>query len=258
MSPSASAMPPDRAVAIVTGAAGGLGRAITTDLLAAGMRVLLVDHPSSAVAEVAAAEGDDAVALAVDLTDDRAPDDVVAAAVEHFGGVQVLVNNAGINRMASVLKTTDADFDRVLDVNLRAAFRLLRAVVGRMRDQGRDERHAIVNIVSVNGLGAYSGAYGYAASKAGLAGLTRSTARELGPYGIRVNAVAPGLVRTPMTHGEDGLASDWVRTQVEGIPLHRVGEPEDIARVVAFLASPAAGYVSAQVIKVDGGGLPEI
>ncbi len=261
MSTSPPATPPDapdRPVAIVTGAAGGLGRAITSRLLDDGLRVLLVDHPASAVHDVAAELGDDAVALAVDLTDDRAPDDVVAAAVETFGGVQVLVNNAGINRMASVLKTTDEDFDRVVDVNLRAAFRLLRAVVGRMRDQGRDERHAIVNIVSVNGLGAYSGAYGYAASKAGLAGITRSTARELGPYGIRVNAVAPGLIRTPMTHGDDGLPSDWVRTQVEGIPLQRVGEPDDIARVVAFLASPAAGYVSAQVVRVDGGGLPEI
>lgn len=245
-------------VAVVTGAAGGMGRAITVELLAHGARVLMVDHPASALHDVAAELGEGARTLAVDLTTATAPDDVVAAAREAFGAVHVLVNNAGINRLSSLLKTTDEDFDAVIDVNLRAAFRLMRATVGAMRSQGRDHRHAILNVASVTGIGAYGGAHGYTASKAGLIGLTRSTARELGPFGIRVNAVAPGLVRTPMTHGSDGLPADWVQTQVEGIPLGRVGEPEDIARVVAFLVSPAAAYVSAQVVVVDGGGLPEI
>lgn len=245
-------------VAVVTGAAGGMGRAIAAELLDQGARVLLVDHPASAVMDLDLGPADRAVPLAVDLTGADAPTGVIAAARDAFGAVHVLVNNAGINRLSSLLKATDEDFDAVIAVNLRAAFRLMRATVGAMRDQGRDPRHAILNVASVTGMGAYGGAHGYSASKAGLIGLTRSTARELGPFGIRVNAVAPGLIRTPMTHGSDGLPADWVQTQVDGIPLGRVGEPEDVARVIAFLVSPAAAYVSAQVVVVDGGGLPEI
>lgn len=243
------------AVAVVTGAAGGLGRAITAGLVSRGARVLAVDRATSSVAELSS----EAVTPAqVDLTAADAPDTVVEAAVAAFGGLHVLVNNAGINLLASLRGTTDEHFDTTIDINLRAVFRLTRAAVAQMRAQGRDPRHAIVNIASVNGLGAYSGAHAYAASKAGVVGFTRSTARELGRHGIRVNAVAPGLIRTPMTHHPDGTPHDWVGDQVAGIPLGRIGEPADIAEVVAFLASPAAAYVSAQVLKVDGGGLPEM
>lgn len=245
-------------VAVVTGAAGGIGRAITAELLDEGAAVVLVDHPASAVLEVAEGLGDRATGLEVDLTTETAPQDIVSAVQGAFGAPHVLINNAGIYKIAALSKTTDADFDAVLDVNLRALFRLTRAAVDVMRRQGRDPRHSIVNIASVNGLGAYSGAHPYSASKAGVIGLTRGMARELGPHGIRVNAVAPGLIRTPMTHGKGGAAFGWVETAVQGIPMRRVGEPEDVARVVAFLASPAAAYVSAQVLKVDGGGLPEV
>lgn len=245
-------------VVVVTGAAGGLGRAISQTFAAGGAQVVMVDHPRSDVMAVAADLGSDVIGVDVDLTTDDAPAEVIVAATKAFGAVHVLVNNAGVNRMASLLKTSDADFDTVLDINLRALFRLTRATVDAMRPQGHDPRHAIVNVASVNGLGAYSGAHAYSASKAGVIGFTRSSARELGRYGIRVNAVAPGLIRTAMTHNPDGSAQDWVGDQVQGIPLRRIGEPDDVARVVAFLASPAAGYISAQVIKIDGGGLPEM
>lgn len=245
-------------VVVVTGAAGGLGRAITTELLGAGAQVVMVDRPDSGVRDHADAYGAPAVAVGVDLTEDDAAAQVVTAATTSFGALHVLVNNAGIIRMAPLLKTDDDNFDATLDVNLRAPFRLTRAAVDVMRAQGHDVRHAIVNMASVNGMGAYSGAHAYSASKAGLIGLTRSTARELGPFGIRVNAVAPGLIRTAMTHEPDGSPQSWVGAQVQGIPLRRIGEPADVAKVVAFLASPAAAYVSAQVLKVDGGGLPEM
>ncbi|MEE8601449.1 SDR family NAD(P)-dependent oxidoreductase [Euzebya tangerina] len=253
--------PLEGTTAVVTGAAGGLGAAITGELLAQGARVLMVDRPGSGIDTSTAAEGTHA--LATDLTDDGAPAAVVTAAQEAFGALHILVNNAGVIRMASLRRTNDDNFDTTLAVNLRAAFRLTRAAVDVMRhqiDQAPDtrDRHAIVNIASVNGMGAYSGAHAYAASKAGIIGLTRSTARELGPHGIRVNAVAPGLIRTPMTHEPDGSPQPWVGEQVQGIPLRRVGEPADVARVVAFLASQNAAYVSAQVLKVDGGGLPEM
>lgn len=242
-------------VVVVTGAAGGIGRATVAEVRHHRGRVVAVDHPATDLASVA--DDDDVVAVPVDLTTEDAPDRVVAAAADAFRGATALVNNAGINRTASLLKTSDEDFDAVLDVNLRAAFRLTRAVVGDWQRRGRDDRRAIVNIASVNGLRAFGGAHGYAASKAGLVGLTRSTSRELGPHGVRVNAVAPGLVRTPMTHDDDGLPGDWVAERVAGVPLRRIGEPEDIARVIAFLLSPLAGYLTGQVLFVDGGGLPE-
>lgn len=244
-------------VLLVTGADGGIGRAVMTEALDRGARVVMIDHPGSEVMDTAARHGDDVVGVAVDLTCSDAPEVVLEATARSFGPATVLVNNAGIKRSASLVNTSDEDFDAVLDVNLRAAFRLSRAVVDDWRGRDRDERRAIVNVVSVNGLHSFSGAHGYAASKAGLVGLTRSMARELGPHGIRVNAVAPGMIRTPMTHGPDGLPADWMDQALEGVPLRRVGEPHDIARVIAFLASSLAGYVTGQVVVADGGGLPE-
>ena len=248
----------DDTVAIVTGAAGGLGRAITARLVAGGARVLATDRAGSGVTALPDVHGAVVAAVEVDLTADDAPEKILDAAREAFGAVHVLVNNAGINLLASLRRTDDDHFDTTMAINVRALFRLTRSTVEVMRAQGSDERHAIVNIASVNGMGAYSGAHAYAVSKAGVIGFTRSSARELGRHGIRVNAVAPGLIRTPMTHHPDGTPHDWVGDQVAGIPLQRMGEPSDVADVVAFLASRAAAYVSAQGLTVDGGGLPEM
>lgn len=202
-------------VLLVTGADGGIGRAVMSEALDHGARVVMIDHPSSEVMDTAARHGDDVVGVAVDLTCSDAPEVVLEATAGSVGPATVLVNNAGIKRSASLVNTSDEDFDAVLDVNLRAAFRLSRAVVDDWRGRDRDERRAIVN------------------------------------------AVAPGMIRTPMTHGPDGLPADWMDQALEGVPLRRVGEPHDIARVIAFLASSLAGYVTGQVVVADGGGLPE-
>jgi 3-oxoacyl-[acyl-carrier protein] reductase len=245
-------------VVLVTGAAGGLGRAISLAFASAGARVAITDLDAGGLSDTATAVAavNEVWSAAADISAPTTPDDLVARVVADLGDLHVVVNNAGILRNGALHRMDDATFDAVIDVNLRATFRMMRAAARHLRDRGADGRRAIVNIASVNGLRGFSGSANYAASKAGVVGLTRAAARELGPSGVRVNAVAPGLIRTPMT-GPEGIRPGWTEQVAAGIPLGRIGEPEEVAEAVTFLASGAASYVSGQILVVDGGGLPE-
>ncbi len=236
-------------VAIVTGAARGIGRAIAMRLAAEGAAVLLADRAGAE--ETAAAmrlSGAVAAAHACDLADAAAIPEMVRTAVQRLGGAHVLVNNAGVEFGGGVFDVTPELWDAHLDVNLRAAFFAAQAAAAWMRDNGGG---AIVNVASIQG-GVFSGRFiPYTASKAGLRGLTGSLAVALSPWGIRVNAVAPGWTDTAMNHAAGD--ADETAARLAQIPLGRVGLPEDTAEAVAFLAGPRAAYITGQVLAVDGG-----
>lgn len=235
-------------VAIVTGAGRGIGRAVALELASNGADVVLVartEEQLQAVAEEIRALGRRAEVVPADVSQSAEVTEAVAKAVEAFGRVDILVNNAGITRDTLVLRMKDEDWDRVLDVNLRSAFYFARACA---RHMIRSRYGRIVNISSVSGLVGNAGQCNYAASKAGLLGLTKSLARELASRGVTVNAVAPGLIKTDMT---EGIAEN---PEVTGkIPLGRVGTVQDVANAVRFLASERTGYITGQVLAVDGG-----
>lgn len=236
---------------LVTGAGRGIGAAIARELAAQGSDVALVDLGAFDAAERLAAElralGRKAVALRADVTDFAAADGAVAAAVTALGRLDGLVCNAGIARDRVSWKMTEEAWDQVIDVNLKGCFAFCRAVAPVFRAQRKGR---IVTVSSINGLRGKFGQSNYAASKAGVVGLTKSLAKELGPSGINVNSVAPGIVRTEMTAG---LPPDVLEKAVAESVLGRMGEPEDVASVVAFLLSDRARYVTGEVIKVDGG-----
>jgi NAD(P)-dependent dehydrogenase (short-subunit alcohol dehydrogenase family) len=228
----------------VTGGASGIGAAIVDMLHAAGARVVSLDRSHATITRVGHGRE---VQVPLDVTDTASVDAVVATLVEEQGAPDVLVNNAGITRDGVVWKLRDEDWGAVLDVNLTGAFRMVRACAPHMR--GR-KGGAIVNIASINGLRGKFGQSNYAASKGGLIAFTKAIARELGRDGIRVNAVAPGFVETPLTDGLPDAVRDTARTEVL---LGRLATPQDIAGAVVFLASPLAGHVTGQVLVVDGG-----
>jgi len=237
-------------VAVVTGAGRGIGRTIALALAAAGADVAIADLDMASLEAVAAAireAGRRAITVQTDVSSLVAAEHLIDTTVHEFGKIDILVNNAGITRDALLLRMKESDWDSVLNVNLKGTFNCTKAAAKPMFKQ---RSGTIVNIASVVGLTGNTGQANYSASKAGILGLTKTAAKELGPRGITVNAVAPGFIVTEMTEHLPAAAKEDFLSR---IPLGRGGTPEDVARVVVFLASPAAGYISGQTINVDGG-----
>ncbi|MCC6626071.1 MAG: 3-oxoacyl-[acyl-carrier-protein] reductase [Chloroflexi bacterium] len=238
-------------VALVTGSSRGIGRAVALRLARDGASVI-VNYRTSEVAAQAVVEeigqlGSTAIAVAGDVTEPEAADRLVEAALDRFGRLDVLVANAGITRDMLTLRMSDGDWAAVVDTNLTSVFRCCRAA---LRPMLRQRSGRIVTISSVIGLAGNAGQANYAAAKAGVVGLTKSLAREFGSRSITVNAVAPGFIETELT----GVLSEAIKQRaIEMIPLGHLGTPEDIAEAVAFLASPAARYITGHVLTVDGG-----
>jgi 3-oxoacyl-[acyl-carrier protein] reductase len=237
-------------VAIVTGSAQGIGLATALRLASEGARVVVSDlggpRVQAAVAQIRAAGGQ-AMGCVVDVTDRAAIDAMVAEVKTAWGRIDILINNAGITKDARLAKMTSAQFDSVIAVNLKGVFECTQAVAELMVTQGAG---SIVNASSVVGLYGNFGQTNYAATKAGVIGFTKTWARELGPKGVRVNAVCPGFIRTPIL---DTVPDAVKQKMIEKVPLGRLGNPEEIASVYAFLASDDASYLNGAVIEVSGG-----
>jgi NAD(P)-dependent dehydrogenase (short-subunit alcohol dehydrogenase family) len=240
---------------IVTGATSGIGRAVVRRFAESRARLLLAGRDAEALeiitAEVAGTAGDVRV-VTVDVTADGAPSLIVGAAIEAFGGLDALVNAAGIIANGTIESTDDTAWDAMLDVNLRAPFRLMREAAPHLSAS----RGAVVNVSSVTGLRAFPGVLAYCVSKAGVDQLTRCAALELAPKGVRVNAVNPGVVVTNL-HRRSGMSEDvyasFLERAKETHPLGRPGAPEEIAELVHFLASDRSAWITGETISIDGG-----
>ncbi len=239
--------------AIVTGAASGIGRATTVRLAADGAHVLAVDRNAGGLAEtleLAAAGPGRCAMYHGDVTDQDTPAGMVRACQEQFGDVQILVNNAGIGASVAAHLTEDDDLDRFLDVNLRALFRCARETVAAMRGAGGG---VIIQIASIFGMVGVPNSSIYSATKAAVIGLTQNMAADYGPGGVRVNAIAPGMILTPINE-ERFRENAWFQDLLlAGTPLGRVGAPRDIASAIAFLCSDEASFITGHTLVVDGG-----
>jgi 3-oxoacyl-[acyl-carrier protein] reductase len=234
-------------VAFVTGSTRGIGLAIARALHTAGAKVAIVGRDQARAEQVAGSLGERTVGVACDVADRTQVEAAIAAGEKALGPIDVLVNNAGLTRDNILLRLSDADWDAVLDANLKGAFHTTRAVIkGMMKRRGG----RIVNITSIVGLTGNSGQSNYAASKAGLIGFTKSVAKEYASRGVLVNCVAPGFIETDMTAA---LPDEARASLLQDIALGRLGRPEDVAGAVLFLASDLAGYITGQVLVVDGG-----
>ncbi len=236
--------------AIVTGASRGIGLGITEALARAGCRVAAVATSESSAEKGAAAArdaGGEALAFAADVRDGARADEVAKAVMGEWGRIDVLVNNAGITRDGLLMKMSDEDIDSVIDINLKAALFWSRAVA---RPMIKGRAGSIINVSSIVGLMGSPGQSNYAAAKAGLFGITRSLAAEFGARGVRVNAIAPGYIKTDMTAD---LPDEVKQKSLAGIPMGRFGEAADIANGVLFLASDASSYVTGTTLVIDGG-----
>lgn len=241
----------DDKIAVVTGAGRGIGLAIAKELAAGGARVAIVSrteaNSSKAAEEINTACADSARPYSLDVSDGAACLAIGKQIVADFGKVDILVNNAGVTRDGLCMRMSDEDWDTVLDTNLKGAFNMIKALQRSILKQP-DAR--IINISSVIGLIGNPGQVNYSASKAGLIGLTKALAREFSGRGVTVNAIAPGFIVTDMT---DGLTEDMKSGILDRVPLKKLGEVDDVAAAVGFLASPRARYITGQVLAVDGG-----
>jgi len=235
-------------VALVTGGGAGIGRAIAIDLAMHGADVMIVDRQSAdAVVDEIKKFGRKVFAAQADVSSFDDSVRAVAVTLESLGRLDFLINNAGINKDGVVWKMTEEQWDAVIDVNLKGCFNFIRAVAPVFKEQKSGK---IVNITSINGMRGKFGQANYAASKAGIIGLTKTVARELGKFNVNVNAVAPGMVETDMMRV---LPQDVKDKSISETVLERVAQPEDIAHVVTFLCSEYARHITGEVIKVDGG-----
>lgn len=243
--------PLDDKVAIVTGGAQGIGRAITETLAQRGACVVVADlqmeKADATAREIAANTGQRAIAVHLDVADSKSAKAMVDHTIAEFGHVDILVNNAGTTRDNLIIRMTEADWDLILNINLKGAFNCSKAVIRPMMKQrfGR-----IINISSVSGLAGQAGQTNYSSSKAGLIGFTKALAKEVGSRNITVNAVAPGFIETVLTAD---LPQELKDMSLQMTPLGRYGQPEDIAKAIAFLASDDASFITGQVLSVDGG-----
>lgn len=237
--------------ALVTGASRGIGKAIALKLASLGANLVL-NYRSSEIEALEVEKqvkdmGVDAISIKGDISNLMDVENLVSSAKEKFGSIDIMVNNAGITKDALILRMKEEDFDTVIDVNLKGVFNCLKTITPIMIRQ----RHGkIINLSSVVGISGNAGQVNYSASKAGVIGMTKSLAKEVGSRGINVNAVAPGFIETDMT----GVLGEKYKDEIKrNIPLKKLGNPEDVANVVAFLASKDSDYITGQVIHVDGG-----
>ncbi len=240
----------EKRLAVVTGAARGIGRAIVLELLRQGRKVAGLDLNAEQLAEleeVVKGEGFEVITRCVDITNTEQLTDILNSLIEEHGGIGILVNNAGITRDRLMMQMDDDDYDKVMAVNLRAAFIATRIAV---RSMVRNKFGRIISMSSVAGVMGQAGSANYAASKAGLIGMTKSIAREVGKKNVTANCIAPGFIMTDMT----AKLPDAVKEAAKNIiPVRKFGTPEDVAKAIGFLAGDDAGYITGQVLCVDGG-----